>query len=143
MTYNALAPQPLSALGTRRRSHYSIKTKYNDNRESPLRGRSRHCYTHVQNRYFECPSSSYHEMETGYRNHRSMSNSSGSHEPNKKKTKRGSIHEDTQENDYNLHQLRGSSLFKWVLNNWLLKNCISIKMSLDNYDGLIDPREHV
>jgi hypothetical protein len=42
-----------------------------------------------------------------------------------------------------LNQWKGSSLSKQVLNTQLPEDYISIKISMDNYDGLVYPRERV
>lgn len=52
------------------------------------------------------------------------------------------IHEHIQKNDYSLYKWRGSSLSK-QLNIQLPKKYISTNISLDNYDGLANSREHL
>jgi len=51
------------------------------------------------------------------------------------------VFELVQENAYNPHQVRGSPLPRRVLNTRIPRDYFSIKMSLDNYDGLVDSRE--
>jgi len=41
------------------------------------------------------------------------------------------------------HQIRSSPLAKQVLDTRILRDFITIKMNLDNYNGLINPRDHV
>jgi hypothetical protein len=40
-------------------------------------------------------------------------------------------------------QMRSSPLTKQVLDTRILRDFIAIKMNLDNYNGLINPRDHV
>jgi len=71
-TYNTSMPQPLTVPGVHKWLHYPKETKHNDNLESPLRGHSCYCNTYVHSQYSECPSPSYREMDTSYRNHHSI-----------------------------------------------------------------------
>jgi len=53
------------------------------------------------------------------------------------------MHKHTHENVYSPYQWRVYSLSKRILSTRLPKYYISMKTSLDNYDGLVDPRKHV
>jgi hypothetical protein len=49
------------------------------------------------------------------------------------------MHEDI----YTPHQIRDSLLSRWVLHTRIPKDYISTKMTLDNYNDLAYPEEHV
>jgi hypothetical protein len=44
---------------------------------------------------------------------------------------------------YSPNEIKGSHLSRWILYTYILKEYISTKMTLDNYNGVADPREHV
>lgn len=48
-----------------------------------------------------------------------------------------------QDEVYTSHEIKGLSLSKRVLYTFILKEYISTKMTLDNYDGRMDQQEHV
>ena len=53
------------------------------------------------------------------------------------------MHKNTHEKVYSPYQWRASSLSKHILSTRLHEYYISMKMSLDNYDDLVDLRKHV
>jgi hypothetical protein len=48
-----------------------------------------------------------------------------------------------QDETYNPHEIKWSLLTRWILYTHILKDYISTKMTLDNYNGVTDPRKHV
>jgi hypothetical protein len=81
-------------------------------------------------------------MDTNYFNHHSIPNSLGFQELNKKKLRDGlymSIHRRMTTTPI----WRGFPLSILILNTQFYKYSISIKMSLKNYDSLVDLSEHV
>jgi hypothetical protein len=48
-----------------------------------------------------------------------------------------------QDEAYDHHKINGLPLSRWVLHTLISMKYISKNMTLDNYDGLTDPWEHV
>ena len=68
---------------------------------------------------------------------------SSSLEPNRRKSSKQLEKEFIQKDVYNPYKIRDSYLSKCLLKTWIPRDYIAIKITLDNYDGLTDPREHV
>jgi hypothetical protein len=82
-------------------------------------------------------------MNISHCNHHSTPSPSSSQEPNKQRARRQSVHEHTQRNVYSPQEWRFLPLSKHILKNGLSKNYFSMNMNLDNYDSLIDLKEHM
>jgi hypothetical protein len=102
-----------------------------------------HIHTHAQRKYSEYTTPSYYETNTDHCNCCSTPSSLGSHEPNRQRTKRLSVYKHTQRNVYKPYQWRVSPLFKCMLSTRLPEDYVFMKTSLNNYDGLANPKEHV
>jgi hypothetical protein len=68
---------------------------------------------------------------------------SSSLEPNRRRNSKQLGKEYIQKDVYNPYQIRDSYLSKCVLKTRIPRDYIAIKITLDNYDGLTDLREHV
>jgi hypothetical protein len=82
-------------------------------------------------------------MKATHRHHHSISETSSSLKPYKYRSEKQPIREYMHEDVYTPHHIQDSLLSRWVLHTRIPKDYISTKMTLDNYNDLVDPREHV
>jgi hypothetical protein len=108
-----------------------------------LRGRSHRCETLPISNHSKHNPSGHRGKEISHQSHHSLPKSSRSLEFIRQKFESSITSQHHQNETSSTHKIKEYLLSKRVLYTHMIKGYISIKITLDNYDDLINPSEHV
>jgi len=110
---------------------------------SPTREHSHHPIVPLRSEHSCKNQTSHHRREKDHPSHRSMLDSSSSSGPHRERYRKRVEEVSEHHRPAHQYQMEGSLLSKRVQEARVPKEYLSAKMSLDTYDGLTDPWEHI